>query len=266
LDIIYEDDHIVAVNKPAGILSVPGKTDNPSLNKAVFDAVGCDMGRMDMMVVHRLGMDTSGVMVFTKTRRALKAMNKLFRNRDVSREYEALVVGHVQQDEGFIDLPLIRDYENAPYMRVSTDSHQVVLAKFTADDVHKKLLDPPKESITKYEVTSREEFNGQPVTRVTLTSLTGRTHQLSVHCAAFGHPIVGDKSYGIGGDAAPNGGLTADEMESLASNAQRASIELQEQIALSCSDNMNMCVHAKSISFSHPVTNEPVSLSSEAPF
>ena len=167
----------------------------------------------------------------------------------------------------------MRDYENAPYMRVSTDSprqqqqQQQSLVDLTAEDldVHRKLLENAKDSITKYEVISREEIGGHPVSRVALTSISGRMHQLNVHCAAFGHPIVGDRTYGLGGDASQNGGLSDEELERLAYNPGRASVELLEKIAVATSD-MTMCVHAKSISFIHPETDELVSLSSDAPF
>ena len=174
LTIVHEDDHIVVVNKPAGVLTVPGKEGHPSLSQAVFDAVGCESGRADKMVVHRLGMETSGLVVFAKTMEALRNMNTLFRTRKVTRQYEALVCGHMEQDEGMIDLPLMRDYECPPFMRVSTDEHQRALIDLTSDDVDKKLLEQPKASLTKYEVIAREEIDGQPVTRVTLTSISGR--------------------------------------------------------------------------------------------
>lgn len=93
-----------------------------------------------------------------------------------------------------------------------------------------------------------------------------RTHQLNVHCAAFGHPIVGDTTYGLNGDAAPNGGLSDAELESLAANPNRASAEVQEQIAAATSDK-GMCVHAKSISFRHPcIKHENIDLSADAAF
>ena len=129
--------------------------------------------------------------------------------------------------------------------------------------LRKKLLQQPKDSLTKYEVISREEFGGNPVTRVSLTSISGRTHQLNVHMAAFGHPIVGDTTYGINGDAASNGGLSDAELESLVSNSARADAGLQKAIAGSAK---SACVHAKSLKFRHPVTKEDISLSSDAPF
>eukprot|EP01082_Thalassiosira_pseudonana_P000107 g191.t1 g191 contig1:467831-469129(-) len=261
LNVVFEDEHIVVVSKPSGVLTVPGKDEsNPSLNKAVFDRYGSESGRMDKMVVHRLGMDTSGLVVFARTNAALRAMNALFRTRKVTRKYEALVCGHVSQDEGSIDLPLMRDYECPPFMRVSTDDHQRALIELDADEVGKKLLESPKDSLTKYEVVSREDMGGHDVSRLILTSISGRTHQLNVHCAAIGHPIVGDTVYGYNGEAASNGGLDAADLP-----ADKASDDLQKAIAEACAGKP-MCVHAKSISFRHPVTKEDLSFESNASF
>jgi len=261
LDVVFEDEHIVVVSKPSGVLTVPGKDEsNPSLNKAVFDKFGSESGRMDKMVVHRLGMDTSGLVVFARTNAALRGMNSLFRTRKVTRQYEALVCGHVSQDEGSIDLPLMRDYEYPPFMRVSTDDHQRALIDLDAAEVGKKMLESPKDSLTKYEVVSREDLDGNDVSRLALTSISGRTHQLNVHCAAIGHPIVGDAVYGFGGEAASNGGLEEGDLP-----ADKASEELQKAIASAC-EGKAMCVHAKSISFRHPVTKEDLSFESKSSF
>ena len=261
LNVVFEDEHIVVVSKPSGVLTVPGKDEsNPSLNKAVFDRFGSESGRMDKMVVHRLGMDTSGLVVFARTNAALRGMNSLFRTRKVTRQYEALVCGHVSQDVGSIDLPLMRDYEFPPFMRVSTDDHQRALIDLDANEVGKKLLESPKDSLTKYEVIAKEDIDGNDVTRLSLTSISGRTHQLNVHCAAIGHPIVGDAVYGYGGEAASNGGLDAGDLP-----GDKASEELQQAIASACAGKP-MCVHAKSISFRHPVTKEDLSFESPASF
>jgi tRNA pseudouridine32 synthase/23S rRNA pseudouridine746 synthase len=215
---------------------------------------------MDKMVVHRLGMDTSGLVVFARTENALRDLNTLFRTRKVTRKYEALVCGHISADAGEITLPLMRDYEYPPYMRVSTDEHQRALIDLDQKEVGKKLLESPKESVTKYEVLGREDINGHAVTRLALTSISGRTHQLNVHCAAIGHPIVGDTIYGLGGEAAPNGGMNESELP-----ADKASGELQKAIS-EASAGKPMCVHAKSISFRHPVTKQDLSLECDAPF
>ena len=126
------------------------------------------------MVVHRLGMDTSGLVVFARTDNALRGMNTLFRTRKVTRSYEALVCGSIEDTEGTINLQLMRDYEYPPFMRVSTDEHQRALIGLDPEDVGKKLLERPKESLTKYEVIGKEDMEGNPVTRVKLTSVSGR--------------------------------------------------------------------------------------------
>lgn len=254
LKIIHEDEHIIVVDKPAGVLSVPGKEGNPSMQQAVFDAYGCESGNSGKMICHRLGMDTSGLMIFARTDHALRDLNAQFRTRKVTRQYEALVCGSVE-GSGSIDLPLMMDYENPPYMTVSTEGKQRALIGLDSDDVGKRILENEKASLTEYEVVGTEEIAGSPVTRLSLTSVTGRTHQLNVHCAAIGHPIVGDKVYGIGGDAAPNGGV-----ESIDGGASE---DVQKAINGEASA---MCVHAKSISFRHPGTRETVSFESAAPF
>lgn len=257
---IHEDEHIVVINKQSGVLTVPGKEGNSSINKAVFDKFGCESNRMDKMVVHRLGMDTSGLVIFARTNSALRELNSLFRTRKVTRKYEALVAGHLANDQGVIDLPLMRDYEYPPYMRVSTEEHQRALIGLDASDVGKKMLETPKDCITEYEVISKEDLDGKDVTRLALTSISGRTHQLNVHCAAIGHPIVGDAVYGYGGEAAANGGLEDSQLPDSC-----ASEELQKDIAAAVAGKP-MCVHAKSISFEHPVTRDKLSFECSAPF
>jgi len=107
---------------------------------------------------------------------------------------------------------------------------------------------------------AREKMDGKEVTRLALTSVSGRTHQLNVHCAAIGHPIVGDTVYGYGGEAASNGGLDGSNLPEGC-----ASEELQKEIAELFGDKP-MCVHAKSISLRHPVTKEDLSFDCAAPF
>jgi len=266
LKVVHEDEHIVVVEKPTGVLCVPGKEDNPSLNQAVFEAYGSDSLSMDKMVVHRLGMETSGLVVFARSMEALRGLNTAFRTRKVVRKYEALLSGHVEADSGEINMPLMRDYTNPPYMRVSTDDHQRALVELEKQSslpphIAKKILENPKSCVTLYDVASREELAGNPVTRLSLTSVSGRTHQLNVHCAAFGHPIVGDKVYGLNGEASPNGGLDDATMDSSA--PKRASSSVQEAVN-AASDFM--CIHAKHLSFEHPVTGDTLNFESTSPF
>jgi len=264
LKVVYEDEHILVVDKPSGVLSVPTKDVSASLSQTVFDAYGCESGNMDSMVVHRLGMDTSGLIVFARTMPAVTGLNTAFRTRKVTRKYEALVCGSVENDEGEINMPLMRDFVRPPYMRVSTDDLQKALVG--VDDLPAEIsniLLNPKASVTKYSVIGKEELGGNPVTRLSLTSVSGRTHQLNVHCAASGHPIVGDKVYGAGGEALPNGGLDEAGMDSNAPN--RANLDVQGSIAEAAGDKP-MCVHAKELSFKHPVTKEEMKFESASPF
>lgn len=237
-----------------------------TLAQTVFEAVNHRQTSLEMMVVHRLGMFTSGLVVFAKTMEALRWMNTLFRTRKVTKKYEVLVCGHVSNDEGTIDLPIMRCYIKPPFMRISTNEHQRALDTFDVDVVGKKLVEAPKASQTKFEVIERETFldTDLPVTRLMLTSLTGRTHQLNVHMAAFGHPIVGDRVYGLDGDALPNGGLDA---LSRSATITTESIEVQKAIrAKAIAVDCNMCAHAKLLSFNHPITNQPLIFESETPF
>mmetsp|Transcript_3014 Transcript_3014/g.8205 ORF Transcript_3014/g.8205 Transcript_3014/m.8205 type:complete len:375 (-) Transcript_3014:1958-3082(-) len=268
LVIIHEDKNVLVVDKPSGVLTVPGKENNPSLAEAVFKKVKPkDLPNADHMVVHRLGMDTSGLMIMAKNKHAVRELNGVFRERKVDRRYEALVAGHIARDDGIINLPVMRDYRCPPYVRISTDDHQWALVDLTAEDVGKKILEGPKDSITKYEVVAREFLGGQPVTRVTLTSITGRYHQINVHLAAFGHPIIGDNVYGIDGDALPDGGLTRAERDALIPNPSRADDETQVLLNESVNaKGLPPCIHAKYIRFTHPITKKEYEFSTEAPF
>lgn len=288
LEVCYEDEHLIVVNKPPRVLCVPSEKGIPSLSQTVFERchrrnADLQVKTMDQMVVHRLGMDTSGLVVFAKTMESLRGLNSLFRTRQVTRQYEALVCGHVENADasnedgafGWITLPLMRDWERPPFMRISNEENQNILVGLDPAVVGKRLLEAEKQSLTKYTVMGKEylgsdgssskDGQGLAVTRLTLSAMTGRTHQLNVHSAAWGHPIVGDRIYGYGGDALPNGGLDIDQLEK--KNPKRASNDLQKQIAAMVAvNNLNMCIHAKLISFRHPVTNQDVTVSSPAPF
>jgi tRNA pseudouridine32 synthase/23S rRNA pseudouridine746 synthase len=274
LKIVHEDEHIIVVDKPSGVLTVPSDKNVPSLAQAVFDHCQPTEVTLDQMVVHRLGMDTSGLIVLAKTMDTVRQMNALFRTRKITRQYEALVVGHLPQHGGLISLPLMRDYEHPPYMRVSTEAHQAALADLDPAVVGKKLLEAPKAAMTHFVVEARETLTpdenddddednvqGLDVSRLTLTSISGRTHQLNVHLAAVGHPIVQDTVYGWQGEAAANGGLETPQ----APDGTAASEELQQAVT-AATKKRNMCVHAKYIRFRHPATKETVEFTSPAPF
>lgn len=171
IDILYQDEHIIALNKPSGLLSVPGK------HKEHFDSL---MLRVQSVwpnagIVHRLDMMTSGIIVMSMNKDALRFLNKQFSDRATDKFYIAVVSGHIEADSGSIDLPLICDWPNRPKQMVCYQNG--------------------KPSLTHYEVLERGDNNGNLWTRVKLIPITGRSHQLRVHLKALGHPILGDRLY-----------------------------------------------------------------------
>lgn len=289
LQIIYDDDHIVVVNKPSGVLTVPGVNSNPSMLTLLYekykDQIDPEM-KMEHMIVHRLDMDTSGIVVYAKSKKNLLKLQALFRNRDeVSKSYEALVCGHLdpQVQRGKIDLPLQRDHRFPPFMRVATprserEAQEVVkdLKKAGWKKIVKKKAKP---SQTLFEVIAREFRyrdgdtpeggsapggeeakwgKAYPVTRLRLTLMTGRTHQLRVHCASIGHPILGDPAYGVYGEASPNGGFDDALMDELVPS--RASMDLQLALDQYVKEKSQvMCLHARKLGIKHPETGKTLS-------
>lgn len=171
VEILYEDECLWVVNKPAGMLTVPGKSGRISL----WELLRRRLPEGEPFVVHRLDMATSGVLVMAKTKEAHRNLQAQFKTHQVKKRYVALLEGAVAQDEGVIDLPLCLDPENRPY--------QIVNETYG------------KKAITRYQVTERQSNR----TRVDFYPLTGRTHQLRVHAAhphGLNAPIVGDMLYG----------------------------------------------------------------------
>ncbi|WP_145576906.1 bifunctional tRNA pseudouridine(32) synthase/23S rRNA pseudouridine(746) synthase RluA [Yersinia alsatica] len=168
LHILYQDEHIMVVNKPSGLLSVPGRA--PENKDSVMTRVQADFPHAES--VHRLDMATSGVIVVALTKAAERELKRQFREREPKKSYVARVWGHLTQDEGLIDLPLICDWPNRPKQKVCYETG--------------------KSSQTEYLVLSRDTDGS---TRVKLSPITGRSHQLRVHMLAIGHPILGDRFY-----------------------------------------------------------------------
>jgi tRNA pseudouridine32 synthase/23S rRNA pseudouridine746 synthase len=167
IEVVYEDAHVVAVNKPTGLLSVPGKGEHLS---------DCMLSRVmvafpEALLVHRLDRDTSGVMVFALTPHAQRSMSMQFEARRTKKAYVACVAGEVQESEGEIDLPLIVDWPNRPKQMVCHDTGKPAVTKFK-----------------RVSVTDDQS-------RLRLFPKTGRSHQLRIHCLAIGHPILGDPLY-----------------------------------------------------------------------
>jgi tRNA pseudouridine32 synthase/23S rRNA pseudouridine746 synthase len=158
---------MMAVDKPHGLLSVPGK--GPSGQDCLIQRIQAEYP--DALIVHRLDMATSGIMVLARGPEAHRTLSMAFADRKVAKAYVAVVAGEVAIDNGEVDLPLITDWPNRPKQMVD---HAI-----------------GKPSLTRYRVLSR----GLGTTRVALEPVTGRSHQLRVHMLALGHPIVGDALY-----------------------------------------------------------------------
>ena len=172
-EILHHDHEVLVVDKPAGLLSVPGR--GP-------DRADCLIERLrgafpTVLLVHRLDLDTSGVMVFGLTPHAQRHLSKQFEERQVKKVYVARVDGRLEPKTGRVDLPLIVDWPNRPRQKVDHDEGRPAQTDWRVMRV------------------------GDDETRVRLFPLTGRSHQLRVHMAETGHPILGDTLYATGAAA-----------------------------------------------------------------
>lgn len=169
LTVIAQDAHVVVVNKPAGLLSVPGR--DPRNRDSVLTRL--EAQAHNPIIVHRLDLETSGLMVVARSALAASRLGWQFQHRKVGKRYIAVVDGLVEHDTGTIDLPLIVDWDKRPLQKVCHDTG--------------------KPALTHWEVLSRDAGHGR--TRLALTPVTGRSHQLRLHMAAIGHPIIGCQFY-----------------------------------------------------------------------
>ena len=204
--IVAVDDAFVIVNKPSGLLSVPGR--GPDKQDCLSARVHAEFS--DALVVHRLDMETSGLMVFARGIEAQRAISRSFEQRAVSKYYEAITHGLIEDDAGTINLPLICDWPNRPRQMVD---HTI-----------------GKPATTHFTVLARDGLTQR--TRVGLTPITGRSHQLSVHLASLGHPIIGDSLYAPASPAAGE----------------------------------RLMLHAARLGFPHPVSGALCEFSSASPF
>jgi tRNA pseudouridine32 synthase/23S rRNA pseudouridine746 synthase len=168
-EVVYCDDRLIVVEKPAGLLSVPGRG---------ADKQDCLSARVqrefaDALVVHRLDMATSGLFLMARGTEAQRTLSIAFAGREVRKRYVALVTGRMPANEGEIDMPLIADWPNRPRQKVDQETG--------------------KPSRTLWRVIAYDDASD--TTRVELEPVTGRSHQLRVHLMAVGHPILGDALY-----------------------------------------------------------------------
>ncbi len=203
----YRDEHLVAVEKPSGLLSVPGR--GPEKQDCLVSRV--QLRFPSALVVHRLDMGTSGLVLFALDPDTQGALGRLFETRQVQKRYLACVHGTPHPSKGEIDLPLAADWPRRPRQHVDNRSGKAAHTRYRTLAPHA----------------------GGSCSRVELIPTTGRSHQLRVHMAELGHPILGDELY-------------ADE------NARNLSGRL--------------LLHAEHLDFSHPGTGESLQLHSPAPF
>ncbi|MTI00919.1 RluA family pseudouridine synthase [Roseibium sp. RKSG952] len=170
LDVLHEDAQLIVVNKPSGLLSVPGRGEH--LADCLLTRVQAAFPQA--LLVHRLDRDTSGVMVFAQSPHAQRHLSLQFEKRQTRKTYVARVWGSVEPKTGTVDLPLIIDWPNRPLQMVCHETG--------------------KPAVTDWRVVKHEG----DTTRIRLFPKTGRSHQLRVHMQALGHPILGDPFYADG--------------------------------------------------------------------
>jgi len=169
LPIAYMDDEVVVIDKPSGLLSVPGKT--PDLDDCV--EARAKKWLPSAHIVHRLDMDTSGLIILARSKRGQRDLSKQFEQRAIAKTYMAIVWGAPEKDEGMIDLPLTSDWPRRPLQKVCFETG--------------------KRAVTHWRVVQRNART----TLMRLTPETGRSHQLRVHMLNLGHPIIGDPFYAV---------------------------------------------------------------------
>ena len=222
LDIVYEDEHLLVINKPSGMVVHPaaGNYEGTLVNALLYyckDELSGINGEQRPGIVHRIDKDTSGLLVVAKNDEAHKGLSSQLSEHKIVREYHALVNGGFSSDEGVINLPIGRNPNDRKKMAVIKDSRV-----------------KSREAITHYRVLER--FGR--ITYLALQLETGRTHQIRVHMSHKGHALLGDTVYG--------GGNTA--------------FEKKHSALLS-----GQCLHAKKLSFTHPITKEEMTFECELP-
>lgn len=213
LDIVYEDDDLLVVNKPKGMVVHPaaGNYTGTLVNALLYhckDNLSGINGVLRPGIVHRIDKDTSGLLLVAKNDKAHKSLAEQIKEHSLTREYEAIVFGNIKDDTGVIDAPIGR--------------HPSERKKMTVTDKNSK------NAVTHYEVLER--LKGYTYMKFRLE--TGRTHQIRVHCAYIGHPVSGDKVYGV--------------------KNEKTNLDSQ-------------CLHARKLGFIHPSTGEYIEFISELP-
>ena len=169
VEILYQDEHLLIINKPDLLLSIPGK--HPLNQDCVINRLQVDYPTAS--IVHRLDLDTSGIMVIPLSKSVHSHISRQFQERQVEKQYHAVVFGIVGDDNGAIELPIAPDWANRPRQKICSEKG--------------------KAALTRYSVIHRDTAANQ--TRLLLEPVTGRSHQLRIHLSEIGHPILGCDLY-----------------------------------------------------------------------
>ena len=226
LDVVFEDDDIIVINKPVGMIVHPatGIYTGTLVNALLYhcgDSLSGIGGIIRPGIVHRIDKDTSGLLVVAKNDEAHLSLSEQLKTHDVSRIYHAIVIGNIKEDSGTIDRPIGRHPADRKKMAVVTDPTRQA-----------------REAITHFEVMERFQLPTGRYTYVKCKLETGRTHQIRVHMASIGHPLMGDVVYG--------GGNTKFE-------------------AINKGIICGQCLHARVLELTHPKTREKMQFESELP-
>jgi tRNA pseudouridine32 synthase/23S rRNA pseudouridine746 synthase len=170
ITLYHLDEDLLVVDKPTLLLSVPGR--GPDKQDCLVSRLAAEYG--EVLAVHRLDWETSGLMVVARNKEAHRHLSRQFQEREVAKQYVAVVHGEVEAKQGAVDLPLICDWPNRPRQKVD--------------------FEQGKPSLTRWECLEK----GDKRSRLLLHPVTGRSHQLRVHMLSIGHPILGDPLYGEG--------------------------------------------------------------------